>query len=448
MFIQIDMIKLSIIISTYLRPELLFWCLCSIKKQEFNEDFEIVVLNDGVKDDTETICNKFKDLLNIKYLFTGNRNTNNVKWHEPDFDFGIKHASSTNVILCSSDIFLIETSILSNYYRIIVNGQSCSLRIKDDINSGYLEYVRNSKGGINSVDEYWTKISDKHLLDSTKYFFYGMNTLSSVNKFRVLDLHAVHLFHGGCNASGFRKKDIVYSKEGFTVLTPTSDRPKCFDICCKMVDKQTVKPVQWLIVDDSLEQPVYPPSWDFVDYHYRNRSNNEPIHTLSCQVAYALEFITTDKVIIMEDDDWYYSRYLEMMLRLFENSKADLVGQGQAIYYVPRYKKYYLHPNKNHASFAQTGFTRNLFGKLKCICNNSKEPFIDLQLWKQPVSKFISLNETPYCVGMKGMPGKLGGGSGHDHKLPNFRNDSDLKIFNKYVIEDKDIYEKFLGISL
>jgi glycosyltransferase involved in cell wall biosynthesis len=51
----------SIIITTFQRPHLLKWGLFSLTKQAMPKDFETIVLNDGINDETESICHHYKD---------------------------------------------------------------------------------------------------------------------------------------------------------------------------------------------------------------------------------------------------------------------------------------------------------------------------------------------------------------------------------------------------
>jgi len=66
--------ELSIIIPSFKRAELLKYGLKSLAKQKISSAYEVIVLNDGVHDETEKVCESFKDQLNIRYIFTGHRN--------------------------------------------------------------------------------------------------------------------------------------------------------------------------------------------------------------------------------------------------------------------------------------------------------------------------------------------------------------------------------------
>ena len=64
------MIKLSIIICTYNRADILTYCLNSISKQNISQDyFELIVVDNNSTDSTQDVCNLFsKKFKNFKYI--------------------------------------------------------------------------------------------------------------------------------------------------------------------------------------------------------------------------------------------------------------------------------------------------------------------------------------------------------------------------------------------
>jgi hypothetical protein len=142
--------KASILITTFKRPNLLFWGLHSIAKQECKHKFEVIVLNDGLLDETEEICNSYKDLLDIKCIFTGERNLDGEDhWRVPGFAFniGAKIAQGEILFLSCAEMFHMGNSIEEMIdileqdpnSRVICNG-------KDDVNGGFLKIVNETAG--------------------------------------------------------------------------------------------------------------------------------------------------------------------------------------------------------------------------------------------------------------------------------------------------------------
>ena len=229
----------------------------------------------------------------------------------------------------------------------------------------------------------------------------------------------------------------------FAIITPTGDRPKPFELCKHFVLRQTIRPTEWIIVDDG-KSPVTPPALSFVRYVRRKRSDTDPAHTLTVQMLEAFRHLTCDRVIIVEDDDWYHPRYLEWMLKLFEHPKKPLlIGQGNAVYYHVPLRRFYLHGNKDRASFCQTGFRSSFLPIIKHICSNPVNPFVDMRVWRENVSKNLILDGRPYCIGMKGLPGREGTTMGW--KRPHlFKPDSNLVKLKSYIGEDVKLYRRFL----
>jgi len=229
---------------------------------------------------------------------------------------------------------------------------------------------------------------------------------------------------------------------GSSVITPTGDRPEAFGLCCEYMKRQTTKPTEWIIVDDG-KIPTTPPNFDFVKYYRREKANNEPEHTLPIQLLHILDEVNTDRVIIMEDDDWYHPQYLEKMNALFSESEDyDLVGFGDAVYYHIPLKKYYYHNNKNRASWCQTGFRRSFSSEIARICEKH-EPFIDLYAWKSKCKKNLKLEKHQCCIGIKGLPGREGTTMGW-RRTHLFLPDSDLHVLKKLIgNEDIKKYKKY-----
>jgi len=102
--------KVSIILPSFQRADLLNIGLKSISVQHINYELEIIVINDGIKDNTESIC---KQYCNVKYLFTGQRNEPNIIFRTPAiaFNIGIKQSTGDIIILSNPEIFHIKDTI-------------------------------------------------------------------------------------------------------------------------------------------------------------------------------------------------------------------------------------------------------------------------------------------------------------------------------------------------
>jgi glycosyltransferase involved in cell wall biosynthesis len=107
--------KISILLPSFKRPELLGHGLASILHNRPVCDFEIIVLNDGIEDETENTCNIFKKHgLPIRYYFTGRRNLDGViKKRVPGFalNIGIKRAEGNIIVLSCPEIWHLNNTL-------------------------------------------------------------------------------------------------------------------------------------------------------------------------------------------------------------------------------------------------------------------------------------------------------------------------------------------------
>ncbi len=229
-----------------------------------------------------------------------------------------------------------------------------------------------------------------------------------------------------------------------SVVTCTGDRPEAFALCERWMARQTLQPIQWLILDDGTS-PIF-----------SRHPKQEHIYcpeflgpeSLVKKIHYAIEqnLIKGDAVVFFEDDDWYAPNYLEVMhARLHER---DLVGEGKAIYYNVEGRWWAPHSNMKHASLCQTAVRRSLFPVLLDQCKRDTNAFIDCRFWADPraVSKKVfDPEDKPLCVGIKSMPGRRGYGVGHTinrtgkHNRPTNPDPSLAKLF-ELIGRDAEIY--------
>lgn len=137
--------KVSIIITTFQRTHLLRWGLYSLSLQSMPFDFETIVVNDGLQDETEEICNEFKAKLNLKYIFTGQRNLNGATlWRVPGFaiNIGVKQSTGDILVLCCAEMFHLNNTIERLYQAILDNPKLLGVpKGKDDRDGAFLEVI-------------------------------------------------------------------------------------------------------------------------------------------------------------------------------------------------------------------------------------------------------------------------------------------------------------------
>jgi len=141
--------KASLILGTYNRPELLELNFWSLTQQTITNDLEIIVCNDYIPDRTEEICYQYRDKLNIKYIFTGQRHIGGLKWRSAGYalNIGVKQASGDLIILSCPEVIhlnntidLIINPLLSNPYIM-----SIGKAIYFDDTGNTVEYIKKNR---------------------------------------------------------------------------------------------------------------------------------------------------------------------------------------------------------------------------------------------------------------------------------------------------------------
>lgn len=200
-----------------------------------------------------------------------------------------------------------------------------------------------------------------------------------------------------------------------TLLTTACYRPEAWALCEGYMKAQTRQPDQWLVLDDD-ETPTVCAMGQ--DYHHWPECRGRGSLTRKIVKAVNSGLVKGDAVVIVENDDQYAPTYLETVAKWLE--QADLVGEGNALYYNVQHRKWFEHKNHQHASFCSTAFRASVFPLLLKACNTD-DPYVDFRLWnliQNPLKKKVWMPQDHVpggrlVIGMKGMPGKLGYGTGH-----------------------------------
>jgi predicted O-methyltransferase YrrM len=203
-----------------------------------------------------------------------------------------------------------------------------------------------------------------------------------------------------------------------TLLTCAVNRPEAWSICEKYVSQQTRQPDQWLVLDDDDTPTICTRGQE---YFYWPECRGRGSLTKKITRAINENLISGNIVAMWENDDAYMPTYLENVERWLET--ADLVGEGDSLYYNVQHRAWFAHRNSQHASLCSTAFKVSLLPQLLRACNTD-DPYADSRLWnyvQSPFKKRVVMPQdhptsTRQVVGIKGMPGKLGYGTGHQIK--------------------------------
>jgi hypothetical protein len=234
-----------------------------------------------------------------------------------------------------------------------------------------------------------------------------------------------------------------------TAITPTGGRPLSFGLCRKWMAHQTRRIDRWIIVDDGRT----PMQADDVPkgalYIRREPRRDDPAFTLDLNLKAALPHIDGDKILIIEDDEYYAPGYIAEMARRLDS--FEVVGICQSKYYHLPTGGYQQIGNTGHASLAETGFRKSFlpaFASLIQNGDNSKWP--DDKLWryvnatKGQANRITSLlfvdKGDPLYVGMKGLPGRTGIGAGHKTTMYHAKDGKDRAQLKAWIPKDYQVY--------
>jgi len=200
-----------------------------------------------------------------------------------------------------------------------------------------------------------------------------------------------------------------------TLVTTAVYRPEAWAISEKYLAQQTRQPDQHLVLDDD-ETPTVCTRGQ--EYHYWPECRGKGSLAAKIRRMVKDNLVTGDAVVIWENDDGYAPTYLENVEKWL--SSADLVGEGDALYYNVNSRTWFSHRNSQHSSFCSTSFKVSIFPQLLRAATTDC-PYIDIRLWNYVQSPFKKLvvrpedypRSTRLVVGIKGMPGKFGYGAGH-----------------------------------
>lgn len=220
---------------------------------------------------------------------------------------------------------------------------------------------------------------------------------------------------------------------GVTLITPTGDRQESFLLCEKWMSRQTYTgPFQWIVVDDG----KFETKCNLGQQYVRKQPHPSVPHTLARNLRAALPLIVYDKILIIEDDEWYSSQYIEKMVSGLD--KNMLYGAGYARYYWPRELRFREFPEHKHGSLCRTGFRSEVLKEFEDACR-SNDPSVDMRFWAK-VQGEIRKEEPPLVIGMKGMPGRECGAKNYSKGTI----DTNMSMLRKWIGDDIADYASVL----
>lgn len=230
-----------------------------------------------------------------------------------------------------------------------------------------------------------------------------------------------------------------------SLVTPTHNRPHAFKLCEQWIRRQDYQhPFQWIVVDDG-DEPVTP---TMQQEYFRLQTVNDPRESFRANYLKALEHVSGDTIVFIEDDDWYSADYLTHMAGLLTTSRT-LVGQRSPRYYNVRYRKWLIHANATcHSSLCQTAVDIKWLPTIRRFLESSPTPErLDTFLWKRlgvpQEDKRLEPRSTK-CVGIKGMSKSFVGIHHTDRSLRYYNRDPNGDILRSWIGNEADEYLNLL----
>jgi glycosyltransferase involved in cell wall biosynthesis len=148
--------RVSIIIPSYMRCRLLDWGLSSLSKQNIPFSVEAIVLNDVILDETEQICDHYKEKIDIKYFFTGQRNLDGqLLWRTPGFaiNIGVKQSVGDIILICCAEMFHVNNAVelITDIYNSTNSNKVLAIPKAKDDNGGFLQHLELTHGNFHAA---------------------------------------------------------------------------------------------------------------------------------------------------------------------------------------------------------------------------------------------------------------------------------------------------------
>jgi len=146
--------KISIIIPTYQRDNLLEHSLASLAKQIIS-NLEVFVVNDGLPGECENLCKKY----GFNYIFTGERNLNKLQWRSGiiSVNQGVEIANGEIIIISCGEMYYINNNCLELLVQpVIKNSMTIGIPVGKDDDGKYLALLNSNQIDLNN--QLWKSI--------------------------------------------------------------------------------------------------------------------------------------------------------------------------------------------------------------------------------------------------------------------------------------------------
>lgn len=220
-----------------------------------------------------------------------------------------------------------------------------------------------------------------------------------------------------------------------SVITPTADRPRGIELCERYMARQTVQPDEWIVADGGQT-----PARLTMGQIHLHQPSPAGAANLAGNILRALDAVTGDLVVIVEDDDHYAPNHIAACVAGLKRWPA--YGCNRLLYFNVEHRCWVQMANRGSA-LCQTAFRRELIPEMQKAAREAMEAGsfgIDGRFW---ASRLHMANGAQTCIGIKGLPGTPGLGIGHRPKSKpgrRWRPDPEMKILRQMIGADAENY--------
>lgn len=219
-----------------------------------------------------------------------------------------------------------------------------------------------------------------------------------------------------------------------SVITCTHDRPEAMRLCEEYVGRQTIRPHEWIVADDGVV--MHPFTTDLNLVHIRRPTAKAGAASLCDNMSAALDAVTGDVVVIMENDDHYAANHIHCAMCHMDGDGRS--GCGVIRYYNIKHRRWRVMMNRGSA-LCNTAFVRELIPDMKAAVDSARRSCahnIDGRFWGNIRA---GVHDEATVIGMKGLPGTAGLGIGHRPGY-GWHNDPSGAKLREWIGDDADNY--------
>lgn len=190
-----------------------------------------------------------------------------------------------------------------------------------------------------------------------------------------------------------------------SVVTPTGDRPFGIALAEKYMARQTIKPYEWIVADGGKD-----PARCTMGQTHLHEPSPSGAANLAKNVIRAMDAASGDAIVMWEDDDAYAPDHLEKCIEGL--ARQSVYGSRTLKYFNVVERCWAKFPN-NGAALCQTAFRRSEIPRMREAAEQALaagDYKIDGRFWRGLTHL---ANGSTTVVGIKGLPGQRGLGTGH-----------------------------------